>query len=226
MYTTTILNRTPLADHMILVELEKPAGFTFTAGQFIQFFTPHEGKIKKTAYSIASAPDDPTLQFVIKVYDDGITSQALMQDNAVGSRIEISEVQGRFTVDQDSDSDLFVATGTGIAPVMSMIRDELIYKKSTKEIILYFGVRHMTALFWQEELEALAAEYPNFTCTITLSQPEEAWEGPQGRVTAHLTADHVQHHTYLCGSAPMVMEVRKLLLSHGAEAKQIHFEIF
>lgn len=227
MYSATILNRIPLADNMILLELEKPEGFTFTAGQFVQFLTPQpEGKVKKTAYSIASAPDDPTLQFVIKVYDDGITSQSLMADDVIGTSVELSEVKGRFGVSGDSDSDLFVATGTGIAPIMSMIRDELLHKNTAKDMILFFGVRHMTDLFWKEELEALAEEYDNFSCNITLSQPEDVWDGIRGRVTHHIETHHAKHHAYLCGSAPMVMEVRKLLLSHGAEATQLHFEIF
>lgn len=227
MYPITILERTPVADHMITLKTSKPSDFDFTAGQFVQFMIPIEdGTVKPRSYSIASVPEDDHLLFLIKLLPEGLASDYLRTDSCIGTTLTMSEARGRFVVADDAPSHLFVATGSGMAPILAMLRSELEIKQSTKEMILYFGVRHTTGVFWQKELAMLTIDHPNFTYHITLSKPEKEWDGLRGRVTDHIEAHHSIHHTYLCGSAPMVMEVRKLLMSHSAESKQIHFEIF
>lgn len=226
MHTITLLERTEVADHMITLKTTKPDGFDYVSGQFVQFMMPLEDTTKPRSYSIASIPTDDHLLFLIKILPEGVASDYFRTDTCVGTTLEMSEARGRFVVDAEASSHLFVATGSGMAPMLSMLRTELKTNKSSKELILYFGVRHTTDLFWQKELASLAIDHPNFTYHLTLSKPEQAWDGLRGRVTDHITKDHSAHHSYLCGSAPMVMEVRKLLMTHGAEAKQIHFEIF
>lgn len=227
MHTITILERTEIADHMITLKTTKPDTFDFISGQFVQFMIPTEdGSIKPRSYSIASIPSDDHLLFLIKILPEGLASDYFRTDSCIGTTHTISEPRGRFIVNDTAASHLFVATGSGMAPVMAMLRNELETKQSSKEMILYFGVRHATDLFWQSELAALSIDYSNFTYHTTLSKPDKDWDGLRGRITDHIESHHSVHHTYLCGSAPMVIEVRKLLLSHGADTKQIHFEIF
>lgn len=235
MFEVTILNKTILAKDMITVETSKPAGFAFVAGQFVQFLIPNGEKTTPRSYSIASTPGDDTLLFLIKLYEGGVASEYLRTSNeadpslataATGDTLEMSEVRGRFAVNPEAESHLFVGTGSGMAPMMGMIREELEIKQSTKEIILFMGVRHIEDIFWKEEFHALAAKYPNFTYTLTLSKPEAEWDGLRGRVTEHIEDHHAKHHAYLCGGPEMVMAVRKQLMGHGAAANQIHFEVY
>lgn len=225
MHEIEILSKQQVANRMIVLETTKPDNFTFDAGQFVQLYFDKAGKPTPRSYSIASAPGAHTLLFLIKIYDDGLASQFFMTE-CVGKTIQMDGPQGRFTIAPDATSHLFIATGSGMAPIMAILEDELIHKQSTKEMILYLGVRHDTDVFWHAKLDELAAKYENFTCTITLSQPSSDWEGAVGRVTEHLADHHGSHHAYLCGSKPMVIAVRKQLLSYGADPKQIHFEIF
>lgn len=227
MHQITILDRHEVADHMITLKTTKPNEFTFVPGQFVQLFIPTpEGDTKPRSYSIASIPEDDHLLFLIKLLPEGLASNYVRTDSCVGTTIDMSDARGRFIVDQAAPSHLCIATGSGMAPIISMLRSELSIQRSSKEMILYFGVRQMTDLFWQKELATLAVEHPNFSYHITLSKPEKEWDGLRGRVTEHIGSHHAAHHAYLCGSAPMVMEVRKLLQLAGADAKHIHFEIF
>jgi len=120
-----------------------------------------------------------------------------------------------------------VATGAGIAPIMSIINNQLDKKQNTQKIILLFGVRSQEDIFFVNYLEKLN-KYLNFSYQITLSRPDEngEWTGLRGRVTDHIEGDFVGHQIYLCGNATMVKDVREILINKKVEPKQIHFEIF
>ncbi len=148
---------------------------------------------------------------------------------------------GYFTVNnQGATSLLFVATGTGIAPIKSMIH-HLLETSSQRPITLYWGLRTEEDLYYQDELHAWANHYPFFQFVTTLSQPTPKWKGSCGRVTALLSQalerpegqshpghplqlDHLD--AYLCGNGEMIREVRTLLLAKGMSKKSIHFEKF
>ena len=89
-----------------------------------------------------------------------------------------------------------------------------------------FGLRSQEDLFFQDEFQRLADTYPNFTYTTTLSQPKDGWDGLTGRVTAHVGETDAETHVYLCGSPPMVKEVKEILVDKGMDVGKIHFEIF
>lgn len=224
-FSVKLTHKAKVADHMYELRFEKPEGFAYQAGQFVQFFFDHGDKQVPRSYSISSTPADTELEFLVKILEDGLASQQFLSLQ-IGDELTMSEVQGRFTCNPEAEGQTFIATGSGMAPVMAMIRDELENKAVTNTIHLLFGVRSQKDIFWIDRLDAIADTYDNFTYTLTLSQPDDTWDGKRGRVTAHDEELTIPCHYYLCGSAPMVMEMRKKLLEKGCEASHMHFEIF
>ncbi|MBI2436649.1 MAG: hypothetical protein HYV41_02835 [Candidatus Magasanikbacteria bacterium] len=226
-FTAKIISKKWLSSDVFELHIERPDHFVFRAGQFVQFQIPDGEKTIWRSYSIASNTHDTHIELCLKFLSEGKGSRYF---NAlkVGDPVSFKEPQGKFVCSNDVQAYYFVATGVGIAPIMSMIREELEVKKSEKEIQLLFGVRSEDDVFWVDRLEELKRRYPLFNYMITLSQPKPngGWTGLRGRVTEHILHHLVSHSFYVCGNAEMVKDVREILIKNGVATKQIHFEIF
>jgi len=222
--TARIISKRLIAADILELRLSKPEGFSFVAGQFTQFLIPRETGPVWRSYSIASTPADPYLEFCVKILPEGLGSDYLSRIEA-GGQIQCKGAAGRFVSPPPSEL-FFVATGVGLAPIMSLITDEIRNKKTDREIRLLFGVRHRADIFWRERLDQMAADSPNFSYVITLSQPEAGWDGSTGRVTEQLPDLAAGRSYYLCGSQEMVREVKTILAGRGVSDQDIHFEIF
>ena len=223
-YKTTILKKDYLNTDNIYFQLEKPAGYEFKAGQFLQTIF---GKLKRS-YSIFSKPSEPTLDLCVKILEGGQASE-IFKKIEVGEKLEITEATGHFIITEEDIDRSYVATGTGLAPIASMIRTSLEDFGHKSKIYLLFGVRHEEDIFYIEELKELSKNHENFSFELTLSRPSENWKGNSGRVSAHLPEkiiDRKNNHFYLCGSPEMVKDVSKLLSDDGVDMKNIKFEIF
>lgn len=238
-----LLTKQAVAKDIIELRFTKPAGFTFLAGQFVQFQIPDGDKHVLRSYSISSIQSDEYLEFCIKILPEGRGSRFFDQI-VFGNTAFISSAKGRFVCDSIGPN-YFIATGTGLAPVMGMLNQIAQTSIATTAIVghrngtallekvqttmlaganhILFGVRNAEDLFWLDRFEALQKQC--IASAITLSQPPENWTGFKGRVTEHLVSDATGHY-YLCGSLEMVKDVRAKLSSAGVDVKNIHFEIF
>lgn len=223
-HSVTLLKKEKLTSNVFGLHFSKPEGFTYEAGQFVQFLVPDGEKTAPRAYSLCSIPEQEDLQFCVKVLPDGKASAMFTSMNE-GDMVDIRGPLGHFTPVPDTIGH-YVATGVGMAPVMGLIRHELEYAGNKKQQHLIFGVRFKEDLFWLEKLEALAQAHDNFQYELALSKPEDDWDGLKGRVTEHICTHHDSSHHYLCGSAAMVKDAKNLLLEAGYPKEQIHFEIF
>jgi NAD(P)H-flavin reductase len=110
-----------------------------------------------------------------------------------------------------------IATGTGIAPIKSMLLS-LLGQTGTRRIRLFFGLRNVSDLFYTNILSDLRETHPWFEPTIILSQPDPiGWPGLRGRVTdlisEQVSADEALNtDAYLCGGRPMIEEAKRLLI--------------
>ena len=235
-FTSKIIIKEKIANNIFRLCLEKPIGFKFKAGQFIQVIFLHEKKEVLRSYSISSTPDDHYMELCIKLLDTGVGSNFFKQCK-IGDKITFRQANGRFVIDNNKEKNIFfIATGAGLAPIISMIEDELNKKinqlksseddQTVKQLHLLFGVRYETDIFWKERLNKLAKKYKNFTYDITLSRGEKSWAGKQGRVSEHIPKNVKDFDFYLCGSPAMVTDVRKILLDKGKKTEEIFFEIF
>jgi CDP-4-dehydro-6-deoxyglucose reductase len=212
-------------------EFEVPGvkDFSFTPGQFISVIDRENGKEVTRAYSIASPRSGNTFALCLNRVPDGIVSRWLFELTP-GDEVEMHEPLGYFTLRHPGRRAVFIATGTGIAPFRSMLLDHL--PRTQPHVTLLFGVRYEEGLLYGEELETLAAQYPNFKFLPTVTRPSDGWHGRTGRVQQHLdealairTPEELSTiDVYICGLKEMVDDVRKQLKQRGLDRKQIIYE--
>ncbi len=223
-YKIALLDKKKIAKDTLEFKFTKPVDFTFTAGQFVQFRIKQGDKIALRSYSLASIPNDDHLEFCIKLLPGGVAGQ-YFEEAKIHEEMEIQGPVGHFTCSATTPL-LLIATGVGLCPLLSIIRDQLENKKTDQPIHLIFGVRYEENIFCEERLATLAKQFSKFTYQLTLSRPGPAWSGLSGRVVAHLPESVGGSHVYICGNGDMVKEARQLLIDRGVQSQQIHFEIF
>ncbi len=200
--------------------------FSFVAGQYVMVDVPKDGGVVQKPYSIASAPfEKGTIDLCIKFVEGGYVSTYFHAKIRVGDRVTIYEGQG-FFVDRGGPHDrIYVGTGTGIAPIRSMVLD-LYHAGFQGPIAVYFGVRHEEELLYEADWRRFEAEHPTFRFFPSVSRPR-AWTGLVGWVQDALRetlGDPASKEVYVCGLVPMVKAVKPLLLELGVPRAQIHTE--
>ena len=206
----------------IELRLLDPPTLTCKAGQFVSFEVPKEGQPRPVTrpYSIASASppeQQDRILLVLNLVQGGPGSSYLFSLRE-GERTSFKGPAGAFYLRDDGTKDLlFVATGTGIAPMRSMILAQL-QRQPDRPVTLFWGLRSQRDLYWQDEWAALAAIHPHFTVVTTLSRPEPGWQGATGRVTA-LIDERIGSvgnlAVYLCGGSAMIKDVTARLHAKG-----------
>lgn len=228
--TATLHKKIVLTEDTYEFQFKTDPIFTFTASQFVTIKVPTaDGKLAMRAYSISCKPTEDYFELCVKLLPDG-TGSNYLRDLNEGEKIEFIGPAGHFTFTSPEDKTIiFVATGTGIAPIKAMLENEL-EKGSVQKMHLIFGLRYIKDVFYKEIFEALAAKYPNFTFDITLSRPEdESWTGKTGRVTdvlRELEIDPANTEGYICGLKEMVGETSSIMKEKGLNSEAIHFERF
>lgn len=198
----------------------------FKAGQFISVHLVKEGKKIRKPYSIASPPMDPTLlELCIKRVEGGFVSNSFFSYSP-GVQVPIDGPDGVFIIRNLADSDLFfVGTGTGIAPLRSMILS-IFNQGFSKEVYLFFGIRNENEILYEKEFRNLAEIHPRFHFIPVVSRPLN-WKGESGHVQDKIgkwIEKPEGKEVYLCGLPSMVDAVREKLKSIGFDRKQLHFE--
>jgi ferredoxin-NADP reductase len=179
-----------------------------------------------TPYSIASSPGETArhgrLEFLIKV-DRSTRFGAVVDHLPAGTAVEITPAAGSFTIaNVDATSALlFIAGGTGIAPVRSMILEALETNRAGK-LSLVYSSRTPDEFAYLSELRALADE-GRLSLTLTLTGAADDWTHARGRAGASHIADHLQPSTtaFICGPPAMVADIPSALLSLGLPRNRI-----
>lgn len=125
---------------------------------------------------------------------------------------------GHFTLKNTNAHKTFVATGTGIAPMVAMLEATPADVKKT----VIFGVRNDEDVFYAERLRSFA----NTEVVITVSRPSDSWTGKSGRVTDHLHLVPPESEVYVCGNPDMVESVTKALEAAGHPSDLVSHESF
>lgn len=212
----------------LAIEVHDGAPFTFVAGQWINVYVPTAAGPEKRAYSIASAPTDALVELAVTHVAEGVVSP-LLHALPEGAALTCDGPHGFFTRDGALHAlpALFVATGTGLCPLRSMLR-EVLRDADHPPITLLFGVRTQADILWRDELEAWARSDPRFALEVTLSRPDEGWTGRTGYVQTHVRelAERLgDPHVFICGLSRMVAEVRAVCKTDlGYDRKRIHSE--
>lgn len=217
-----------LSHNVRALELELDSAVAYRAGQWINLYVPTPAGLAKRAYSIASGPAAQPIELAITRVDEGVASPVL-HTLEVGAELAWDGPHGLFTRDGAAAlaPSLFVATGTGVCPLRSML-SELLRTRDHPPLTLLFGVRTQADILWRAEFEDWAARDPGFRFEVTLSRPDAHWRGRVGYVQAHvaeLARTLGEPHVFICGLSGMVGEVRALCKGElGYDRKRIHSE--
>jgi len=232
-FTAKILKISEVAEATRFFELEilnfndKTFGENFFSPG--QFFLAHISPEITRAYSVCSISEDlPRFDLVIKILPNGKASNFF--DNVkVGAEIKFSGSFGKFYPENFLQKKFFFATGTGISPIFSILKKIFLFP-NLPQVKLFFGVRHLKNLFFQQKIQNWQEEFKNLSTQFCLSKPEKKTDFPifQGRVTdaARLISaeEFDDAEIFLCGSNPMVNEMREILATKKVNKSQIKIE--
>ena len=211
----------------------------FQAGQYLGVYIDDaQGAPLRRSYSLAGAPELDELQLCVKRVEGGRGSNHLHSLKA-GQYLPCREPLGRFVLREEETSRniYFVGTGTGIAPLRSMLR-RLLFAEELRElrsglesVHLILGVRDESEILFEDEWRVYEKAAPAFSFKICLSRP---WKEKtrahhvKGRVTAELEARTYPDDAlfYFCGGGDMIADSRKILGAKGVSEDKILFEKF
>ncbi len=205
------------------------------AGQHVDLrLTAEDGYQAQRSYSIASAPEDATLQLTIVRVDDGEVSPYLLDELRSGDPLDIrGPVGGHFSWSVDEGGPLLlVGGGSGLVPLMAMVRHRAAHG-SDAETRLLVSARSDDDLLYREELAALQpALQPADRLIIARNytrEPPAGWTGWKRRVDAAMLAAlgaPPGSNCFVCGPTPFVEAVTQDLVAAGHEPRRIHAERF
>ena len=206
--------------------LLEPAKIDFQAGQFVIMNVPKNGGVVKRAYSIASPPHESlSIDLCIQHVEGGVASTWFWQLKE-NDQVTVSGPHGNFLLKQPLDYEpVFIATGTGVAPMRAMIR-HLIHTNVMNTVWLLFGTRYEHALLYESEFRSLANLRHNFRYIPTVSRPKD-WRGETGHVQQTFQkqiTDYANKEIYLCGWLEVVKAVCKDLEGMGVPREKLHYE--
>ena len=215
-------------------ELKKT--FTYKAGQYLNIKFTHNGNELRRSYSLCSAAQSDTWQIGVKKVGGGVFSVYANEVLKVGDILEVMPPQGHFVLPinpANNNHYLAFVGGSGITPVMSMIKTVL-KEEPQSTFVLVFGNQSINETMFYSELATLRTQYPEKLKIEYFFSRESVENSFFGRIERSMVnfllknkyKDIDFHSFYLCGPEEMIHDVKDTLLDKGIVDDQIHFELF
>ncbi len=216
--------------HLVLRLLD-PKELKFFPGQYVDISVPGTSATRSFSMANTSSTSTGRLEFVIKIFPDGLFSHLLDTQLAVGDRLELTGPFGVFTLREAADARLvFVGGGAGMAPILALLRS-MGERGIQRQATYYYGARRRLDLCFEDELRGLEKLLPNFRYLPALSEPagDDGWDGEVGLIT-DVVRQHEDDlsgaHAYVCGPPPMVEAAMPMLAALGVAEKRIYYDKF
>ncbi|MGD9099229.1 MAG: FAD-binding oxidoreductase [Anaerolineae bacterium] len=207
----------------------------FRPGQYVSVFVDVDGVLTSRPYSIASAPPSErghdTLELTVRDKPGGFVAPYLLHEVQVGDELETSGPAGSFYHEPliDGDDLVFLAGGSGITPFMSIIRDAL-RRDLPLNMQLLYGSRVPDDVIYGAELAELAAQCPNLTYSLVVSEPPPGYDGLTGFLDAKRIREQVGDVRgktfYVCGPGVMYDFCQAALAELGVPAHKMRRELY
>ncbi len=203
--------------------------FAFESGQYVRIRIPHTDEWR--SYSMASAAHDlPAMTFIVKLIAGGAMSEYLLRRARAGDRLEIEGPRGAFVLRRTRGQHVFVAGGTGLAPILSML-DAIRRRPGPRPpMLLSFGCSRDAEFFARDEIELRLWWMPELRAVLSAGRIEGADEGlRRGNPVDALDAasiDAADASAYLCGPPAMIEAARVRLIALGVAPERIYAERF
>lgn len=234
-YKIKLSDRKMIAKDTMLFTLEKPAGFTFKAGQWGDFTlknpseTDDEGNVR--GFSIASPPSSDQIMITTRLRNTAF--KRVIQKMPIGTEVTFDAPHGSFTLHHNQEIPaVFIAGGIGITPIRSILLQAIADKLSHKIYLFYFDHNSKTMAFL-EELQTLEKQNSNFRFIPVMTSAEESntlWSGETGHINCKLLSENITDLTvpiyYISGPAAMVTAIHKKLNECGIDDDIIRTEEF
>ena len=227
-HLATVTGMRPLGDDVLHLALEVPpeAELLYRAGQYINILLPDGGH---RSFSMASRPHPQALDFHIRRIPDGRFTSRQAEQLRPGDRLTVDLPHGTFCFHaEDYRPIVMVATGTGLAPLKSML-ESLMDDGDCPPVSLYWGMRTETDLYLHDEIRAWADRLCDFRYVPVLSRAGAGWSGRRGHVQQAVAEDFEdlsEHAIYLCGSAAMIGDARRAFLARNASIDHLYSDSF
>ncbi|MEX0365071.1 MAG: 2Fe-2S iron-sulfur cluster-binding protein [Ruegeria sp.] len=211
--------------------------FDFTQGQYLTFRHDFDGEELRRSYSICAGKDDGVLQVGIKRVDGGAFSTWANEELKVGDRMQAMPPMGGFFTPIDPEAEksyLGFAGGSGITPVLSILKTTLA-REPRSQFTLVYANKGVNTIMFREELEDLKNLYMGRLNVIhVLETDAQEIDLFTGLVTQEKCAELFQHWidientdaAFICGPEPMMLGIAAALRAHGLDDSQIKFELF
>lgn len=224
----TIVDTARLAEDVIEVTLDARDGkpFDFLPGQYANLRIPDTDVVR--SYSFVSEPRRSQATFLVRLLRDGAMSQWLQRQFGPGAAILVTGPYGRFFLRDPRRPLLFVAGGTGLGPMISMLDSLKNDGTAPPSVTLAFGVNSTASLFYRDRLEMLLDGFPNGRLILAIIAPDPGWEGTIGTAVDALEGIEVDPaaHAYLCGPPRMVERAQAALEQRGLDNRAMFAELF
>ena len=212
----------------------EPTLFSFKPGQFLTLNLDIDGEAHKRSYSISSTPSRPhTLELTIKRVPGGLVSNWMADEAKLGDTFKVRGPAGKFSCfNYPTRRMLFIGAGSGITPLMSMLR-WIVDTAADVDVILLASFHAPQDIIFRKELEQLAARHSGIRILLTLTSAwsgTEAWTGLRGYVDSRMlqftVPDLNDRHVFMCGPKPFSNAVKEQLKELDFPMAQLHTESF
>jgi ferredoxin-NADP reductase len=217
----------------VLRPAAEPAAYGFLPGQHLTLTVDMGGQVLSRCYTIASSPCRPDeLTITVKRVPGGPVSNWLHDHLRPGDAVVVDGPLGTFsTAHHPAERYLFLSAGSGITPLMSMLRT-IHAAGEPVDVVFVHHARTPADIIFRDELRAIEAEHPGVRVVVVCEGDAEyeRWTGPRGRVALpmllEVAPDLLDREVFTCGPAPYMEAVRGLLTQAGADSDRYHEESF
>jgi ring-1,2-phenylacetyl-CoA epoxidase subunit PaaE len=213
------------------------ADYSFTQGQYLTLRTNIDGSEVRRSYSICSSPFENTLRVAVKQVENGLFSTYANTVLQVGDVLDVMTPVGNFFTPlspQNQNQYIAFASGSGITPILSIIKQTL-HAEPHSQFILFYGNKNYEQIMFREELINLKNAYlDRFALHHILSRESVGVPLLKGRLNGDKCAQFARSFFdplaveayFLCGPEEMINEVTATLLGLGVNQKHVHYELF
>jgi|SRR5579872_641414 len=233
--TTKLIEHLEVAENTMAFRFAKPDGWGFQPGQSLDMTltdppeTDAEGNTR--AFSIASAPHEPTLLVATRMRDTAF--KRVLKRAPAGSEVQIDGPFGSFTLHNNAARPaVILAGGIGITPFRSIVLNAA-QQKLPHRIFLFYSNRRPEDAAFLEELQALQNKNPHYKLIATMTQPQNShrsWQGEAGVIDREMLKRHIPDRNgaiyYVAGPPSMVNGLRGMLVGSGVDTDDIRSEEF
>ena len=215
-------------------ELMEPKKIDYIPGQYIQLLTPVYEKSSEEvyrAYSISSDPADKNaIELIIRRVPGGICTTYCFEYLKVGDEVKMNGPYGDFKLSDTEAPIIFIAGGSGMAPIKCMLHD-MKNTNNKRKAMYFFGANKVEELCLEDLMHHFVSELADFTFIPVVTAPEEnkSWDGEQGLVTEAVernVKNAGECEAYLCGSPGMIDAAIEILEKLGITEDRIFYDKF